>query len=114
MDSRSRGAAVTVRCRAEPSFSIMSSSTSTLCRAISSCGCTMVDRLGIKYLPISTPSKPTTLTSSGTRRLMSFNARITPIATMSLMANTAVVSDRVAKKFRAALYASSKEKRVST
>ena len=69
-------------------------------RAISSMGCSMVVIRGTKNLLISMPSKPMTPTSSGTRRPMSVRARMTPIATVSDMQKTAVVSLCVAKKAR--------------
>ena len=68
----------------------------------------------MKYLPISVPSKPKTLTSSGTRRPRSDNARITPMATMSDMQKTAVASLPSLKKAFALAHAPSREKSVST
>jgi len=99
-DSRICTFAGTTMWRGGRPFSSMSIRTRTLSRAISSTGCSMVVIRGTKNLLISMPSKPITPTSSGTRRPMSVRARMTPIATVSDMQKTAVVSLCVAKKAR--------------
>ena len=66
------------------------------------------DGVKIAFVGVTTPK---TLTSSGTRRPRSDNARITPMATMSDMQNTAVASLPSLKKAFALAHAPSREKR---